>query len=149
MTAADGLRATAAAARRYPADWVKASTAKLARATRATLNADTGGDGALSNFRGGGPKARVKVTTRYGSTLSEATIEAAGTGAIWSWLEDGTGGHRIRAREPGGELATPAGPRPSVKVRGRRPLHTWRRAVAPVLPAVSADAERRWRKVVG
>jgi hypothetical protein len=148
VTAADGLRATAAAARRYPADWVKASTAQVAKATRATLRADTGGDGALSNFRGGGPKARVKVTTRYGSTLSEATIEAAGAGAIWSWLEDGTGGHRIRARERGAELATPVGPRPSVHVRGRRPLHTWRRAVDPVLPRINADAERRWRGVV-
>jgi hypothetical protein len=149
VTAADGLRSTAAAARRYPADWVKASTAAVAKATRATLRADTGGDGALSHFRGGGPKARVKVTTRYGSTLSEASITAAGAGAIWSWLEDGTKGHRVQARERGGELATPYGPRPVVHVSGRRPMRTWRRAVDPVLPRLDADAARRWDRVVG
>lgn len=145
--AAASFRQTANAARRLPADWVRASANLTARATRATLNADTGGDGALSRFRGGGPKARVKLTARYGVTLSEATVEAAGAGAIWSWLEDGTGGHRVAARNAEA-LATPSGVFEEVHVSGRRPLRTWRRAVDPVLPRCDADADRRWRTVI-
>ncbi len=145
--AAAAFRRTATAARRVPAEWVRASANLTARATRATLKADTGGDGRLSRFRDGSPRAVVKISARYGATLSEAAVMAAGAQAIWSWLEDGTGGHRVAAREAEA-LATPAGVFDEVHVSGRRPLRTWRRAVDPVLPRCDADADRRWRTVI-
>ena len=72
---------------------------------------------------------------------------AAGAEAIWSWLEDGTGGHRVAAQKAAEALATPAGvfkkctcPAAARCGRGAGPL-TRRRAC-------DADADRRWRVVI-
>src|ERR1043165_1990059 len=69
-------------------------------AIRAQLRADTG-DGAFSRGRKLG-----RATTRINRGNDSAEVVAAGSRSIWTILEQGTGGHEVRAKK-GKVLRTP------------------------------------------
>lgn len=143
MTAAANIRSYGRDVRRFADDQPAAGAQLLEAAIESQLRADTGGDGGFSRGRDMG-RATIDVDAGRGS----ADVSAAGSMAVWAILERGTRGHETHARA-GGVLATPYGPRRSVRVSGVGPRRTWTRANDQAMPRIVADTERRFAQLGG
>jgi hypothetical protein len=141
VAGADVVRGWARDVRRFADDWPKQGAEVLSRDVTDRLRADTGGDGRLSHYRGGG--ATVQVTSGAG------TAEVAGSGAmgVWAILESGTTAHTVTGRGARGVVLSPYGPRRSVRVSGVRGKQTWSQGVDRGMDAADADAGRAWAQV--
>lgn len=133
MNGAAVVEGWARAVARFADEWPNRGAAVASRRVDAIVAADTGGDGRLSNYRGG----RATVAVEEGG--GEAAVRADGSLGLWSILEEGTKAHTVRAR-PGGFLATPFGPRRMVQVAGVHARQTWTKGAAAGLVAAERDA---------
>jgi hypothetical protein len=126
--------------RRFADDWPADGARIVDEAVRRRLNADTG-DGGLSHGRNMG-----RATTRINVRGGEAEVVADGSRRVWGILEGGTSPHVVKASR-GRMLRTPFGPRPSVRVSGVRPRHTFTEGADDGLARAARDAESAWAKV--
>lgn len=150
MSAAAELGAVASAARRFGTEYLRAASKLVEDEIIKQLNADTGGNGALSNA----PKLKA-ASTRVRITSDAAYIRNAGSKVIWAWLEEGTGAHTIRRKRRAGRgrrgraLRTPYGPRASVSVRGMTAKNTWTKGSEAGVELAEREAVVQFEKGLG
>ena len=126
--------------RRFGEEWPARGARVAADVVERYAQADTGGDGSLSNYRGGG----IGATVEGGS--GEAAAVAAGSMGLWSMLEYGTSAHVIKPR--GRFLLTPAGPRRMVQVSGMAARGTWSKGAAAGLMEAERDADAAFEEAM-
>lgn len=141
MTGAGDIRAFGDDVRRFaeaaPGDLIALVDDEIKR----QLARDTGGDGALSHGRKLG-RATTTVSTRNG----EAEVTASGSRNVWGILQGGTSAHVVNAPR-GGYLATPYGPRRSVRVSGAPARKTFTEAADRGLDDASRELQSTWSQV--
>ena len=135
MTVAPGLRRIADRAPQTTRSMVDDAATAARVAIERAVDADTGGDGRLSNLRGGSISIDVKVSG------DRATV--AGRGGALTILEAGT---KTRRTRPDRIYLTPGGPRWGGWTAGRSPpKRTWTTGVAQAARPLVAAADKAWK----
>ena len=141
MSGSATVQGWADSVRSFADGWPSRGAAVAASRIERQLFADTGGDGRLSNYKGGAAAVAIETGTR------EASVVGAGSRGLWSMLEHGTTAHTVLPRKR--FLITPQGPRRMVQVSGTNARRTWTRGVANAMPDVERDAVAAFHEVVG